>query len=222
MKTVFGIALDAIGAASSGGRYWSTRSVHLGAVQDPVVAVDVDHSGIPIGRVVFIERTADGQVRLVAEVDDEVSPEVRVRVGTELRSVPTPYFWSISRIGGAEDGYLLESVALSPTPARIAARPVTFRHGAASTAADKATDDFERALLRRASEYDLRRHHGAPLVVYDEHRERAIERTWDEERWETRTPHPSTGQRVPPQYRAGWEPGMIEWSQHGGRILGVS
>jgi hypothetical protein len=163
MRTVYGIALDGIGHASSGGKHWATPANKLCTVQDAHIAVDVEH-GAECGRVIYLEKRG-GNIWAVAEVADEVTPEVRVRLSpVEVRSVPTEFYWSVSRIGDDHLGYALTGLALTWSPARVGARPVTFRDGNAARAASKASDPFERELLHRASEYDLRRH-GGPLMV---------------------------------------------------------
>jgi HK97 family phage prohead protease len=161
-QTVYGVALDKIGIASSAGRYWSTPSALLRSVQNPVIPVDIEHGQV-CGQVIYLERR-HGQVWVVGHVSDDVSPHVPVRVGTELRHVETDFYWSVSRIGAPEHGYVLDSVALTASPARVSARPVTFLDGNAAMAASKSTDWHERDLLKRAYDYDLRRH-GDPMIV---------------------------------------------------------
>jgi HK97 family phage prohead protease len=178
-QTVYGVALDPIGAAMDGGRYWSTPSALLRSVQNDTIPVDRDHSGHPVGQVIYIER-ARGRVWIVAEVDDTIAPERLVRfypppptsplekrAGPELRTVPVPFYWSVSRIGGPDHGFVLNSVALVQQTARVAPDPVVFRDGDACMAAFRSKNEFERDLLNRAHEYDLRRH-GAALVVVDQ------------------------------------------------------
>lgn len=162
-QTVFGTALTELGHASDGTRSWSTPAELLRTVQDERIQVDIEHRGVGCGKVIFIERRG-GAVWLVAEVDDAVAPEVHVLVGTEQRSVPVPLYWSVARIGSADDGYLLTSASLTSRPARVNAVPVEFRAGNANLAAYHSSSASERHLLKRAAEYDLRRH-GAPLTV---------------------------------------------------------
>jgi hypothetical protein len=165
-QTVFGIALDGLGHASSGGKHWATPADRLLTVQDQEIVVDVEHRGHPVGRVTYLERRG-ASIWLVAEVDDSVTPEVRVRLSpVEVRSVPSPFYFSISRLGDPTLGYALVSVALTASPARIAARPVIFKDGNAARAAGRESDEFSRGLLTRASEYDLRRRwRDTPLMV---------------------------------------------------------
>jgi hypothetical protein len=203
-QTVYGIALDKVGTATAGGRYWSTPSGLLRTVQDTEIPVDVDHRGGTVGQVIYIERTRGGQVWVVAHVNDDVTAETPVRVGTELRSVATPFYWSVSRLGSEKLGYVLDSVALTASPARITARPVTFRDGNAHMAAFTSVDRFERALLKRANEYHLRRH-GDPLIVCDDSDETG---TLDASSY-TRTGRPANRERVrcavfavPPRFAA--------------------
>jgi hypothetical protein len=58
-------------------------------------------------------------------------------------------------------------VALTPFPARVAARPVVFLCGSAAEAAYTSSKTFEHKLLERAAEARLRRRRGDPLVVHD-------------------------------------------------------
>lgn len=165
-QTVYGIALDKTGSATDGARYWSTPSALLRTFQDPI-AVNIAHGTAACGEVVYIERARGGNVWIVAEVHDHVRPEVGVRVGTELRSVATPYYWSVERLGDRDLGYLLTGLALTPSPARVTARPLVFRDGDVHMAAYKSSDSFERGLLRRAYDYHRQRRHDQPLVVVD-------------------------------------------------------
>jgi HK97 family phage prohead protease len=164
-QTVYGVALDKVSIATSAGRCWSTPSALLRTVQNAVIPVDIEHGQV-CGQVTYLERR-HGQVWVVAHVADHVTPSVPVRVGRELRHVETPYYWSVSRIGGKEHGFVLDSIALTANPARISATPVVFRDGNASMAAFTSSDWHERELLKRAHEYDLRRH-GNPIIVCGE------------------------------------------------------
>jgi hypothetical protein len=108
--------------------------------------------------VIYIERARGGNVWIVGEINDDVRPETLVsfrspptsspfeatKSGPELRSVPSPCYWSVSRLGDAEYGFLLNGVALTASPARLGSRPVEFRGGGAHMAARRATDWNER------------------------------------------------------------------------------
>jgi HK97 family phage prohead protease len=165
-QTVYGILADELGHARRPElrKAWATPAAEVRSVQAPRIPVDRDHDHRWCGELIHLER-AGGNLWAVAEVDDSVTSEVHVRVGSELRSAEVPMYWSATRRGGDDYGIELLSVALTPTPARVAARPVTFREGRAHLAAGRTSDPFERALLKRAAEAQLTRH-GRPIVVH--------------------------------------------------------
>jgi hypothetical protein len=165
MQTVYGIVADPLGTARSAGRVWKTPSAQIAREQDGFIGVDIDHNGHWVGEVVDLQRHR-GSVWAVCEVDDDVAPEVPVRIGAELRHVEHDLFFSPVRVGGPEDGIVLLSLALTPTPARVAARAVTFLADDVSLAAFRSTDRFERELLKRASRAQSKRC-GGPIVVFD-------------------------------------------------------
>jgi len=215
-RTCWGTIADQLGHAANAGGAWSTRSDRILPVQDPEIVVDLSHDRVPRGRVVHLERD-HGTVTAVAEVDDDVAPEIRVRVGDTVVTVEHPLYWSLARIGSESDGYAITGLSLTPTPARVMARssPVRFADGCAGVAAFRTADEATRELLERAAATDLRRH-GAGLLVIDLELERQHERA-SGIRVEDRT----LGYFADPRdvYRPGGR--GIEF-RPGGRILSVS
>ena len=63
---------------------------------------------------------------------------------------------------------MFDSVALTPSPARVGARPVVFRDGDVHAAASRSGDRFERQLLRSPEEARYGRHRGPIVVSGDE------------------------------------------------------
>lgn len=167
MQTVYGIVADEIGAAWDGGkRFWATPSTHVRTVQDGQIPIDQNHDGRPVGEVIDLQRHG-GNIWCVGEVHDHVTASVSVRVGTEVRAVPHDLFWSSSRIGDLEKGFVFDSVTLTTSPARVISRPVVFRDGNAHMAAYTSHDRFERELLYRADAARSKRH-GGPIIVRDQ------------------------------------------------------
>lgn len=187
MQTVLGILADRDGIAwtkvlepgPDGPRLrtkaWSTRSADVRREQLDHIAIDLNHDGIERGHVVYLERDAHGRLWCIGHVSDDVIPEVRVRVADRTVAVKHDLYWSPVRVGGPDLGIEFLSVALTASPARIGARPVTFLPGELNfrQVAD------ERWHIRRGYEHDLleraaasyldRREHGGPMIVRDEH-----------------------------------------------------
>jgi HK97 family phage prohead protease len=175
-QTAYGILATELGHARSRTSTWSTPSSQIRTVQDPQLRIDVEHSGLPIGEAIFLERDRGGRVWLVAHIDD-FTPVIGVRVGAELRHLETPYYWSIARIGDPDYGYLLTSVALTASPARVGARswgeevaflPGQLDHRSAADRWRSSLKSFEHEMLTRATQFhlDRRRNGGGPLVVH--------------------------------------------------------
>lgn len=166
--TVIGILADREGFAynpEARTRAWSTPAAEIKPVQDPTIPVDRDHDGRPVGRVVHLEH-AHGSLWCVAEVDTE--PHVLVRVGADTLKAETPLYFSAERWGGPEiGGLLLRSVALTPSPARISARPLTWFEGGLDQRGSWKLEHPLKGLVARAAEADFTRH-GRPLVVHDD------------------------------------------------------
>lgn len=106
----------------------------------------------------------------VGQVDDSVSESVRVGVGGQTVEVPTKLYWSASRIGSPDEGLLLTSVSLTPSPASVDPRPVTFLEGRLDhrEAAKRWRARLDRAeyeLLRRAAVARYERRSGEPIVI---------------------------------------------------------
>jgi hypothetical protein len=177
MNTVYGILADSIGLAAkktleqgphgpelrfraSAGPAGEYRSV-----QDPEILVDRDHDHRWVGAVKHLERR-NGCLWCVAEVSDDVTPAVHVRVGDKTVAVDHPLYWSAERIGGGDDGLLLRAVALTPSPARVSARPVTFQPGGLGNKSSWVLDSSTKGLLDRAYEASLTRH-GRPIRIHE-------------------------------------------------------
>ena len=90
---------------------------------------DRPRSRQPRGRLGRVLARSGGSIWAVGEVDDAVTESVRVRVDSRVVEVASPLYWSATTIGGAEDGVLLTSVALTASPARVCARAVSFLPG---------------------------------------------------------------------------------------------
>jgi HK97 family phage prohead protease len=183
MNTVCGLLADQLGHAAKSVLEqgpdrpelrldaWATPAGQVAAVQADTIPVDLDHDRIPCGELVYLERSG-GKLWAVAHVADRVQPAVRVRVGGRQVSVATELYWSAST-RGAQD-FAVESVALTATPARIAAHgyPVRFLPGQLDhrRAPDRwpSLSRSQRGLLERAAVAHLDRiAHGGPIVVHD-------------------------------------------------------
>lgn len=109
-------------------RSWSTPAAHVRREQAPTIPVDIDH-GTRCGQLVHLEATGAG-LFAVAEVADWVTPIVHVRVGDERVALETPFFWSASRLSTPDfDDVVIDSIALTSSPCRISAKPVTILPG---------------------------------------------------------------------------------------------
>jgi hypothetical protein len=169
MRTVYGRLADPLGHAATGGRGWASPAAAYLLEQNPEIRVDVDHSHVWCGSILFLARHA-GCLWAVGEVDDSVSESVRVRVGSQTVEVPTKLYWSASRIGSPDDGLLLTSVSLTPSPASVDPRPVTFLEGRldhrqAANRWRSRLDRVEFALLERAAIARADRRRGDPIVI---------------------------------------------------------
>ena len=171
MRTVYGRLADPLGHAATGGRGWASPAAAYHREQNPEIRVDVDHSHVWCGSILFLARHA-GCLWAVGEVDDSVSESVRVRVGSQTVEVPTKLFWSASRIGSPDDGLLLTSVSLTPSPASVDPRPVTFLEGGLDhrQAAQRWRSRLDRVqftLVERAAIARADRWRGDPIVIHD-------------------------------------------------------
>jgi hypothetical protein len=181
-QVVYGIAFDELGHASKEvlaqgptglelrHKAWASPGFALRSVQPAPLRIDLDHDHRWCGEAVYIERRGNGDVWLVGHVDDSVRPEAHVRLGDELRSVETAVYWSATRIGDEHDGVELLSVAITPSPARVCAKPLTFLPGRLDYRGCTRRwklDSSHAELLERATAAHLeRRRSGGPLVVH--------------------------------------------------------
>src|SRR5262245_51912900 len=118
MRTVYGVLADQLGHASSGGRHWATPSADVMSVQRSEIPIDVEHSHVPVGSIVYLERDARGRLWAVGHISGSVEAAVRVRVGAETIAVPHHLYWSAERRGGADYGIALDWLSLTTAPAR--------------------------------------------------------------------------------------------------------
>jgi hypothetical protein len=137
--------------------------------QNPVIRVDRDHDHRWVGEVVFLARHG-GRLLAVGEVDG-VAEALNVRVGGQTVAVPTPLYWSATRIiGSPDDGLLLDSVSLTASPASVHPRPVTFLEGsldhrAAAQRWRSKLDRVEFTLLERAANARADRRRGDAILI---------------------------------------------------------
>jgi hypothetical protein len=186
-NTVYGILADELGLASATTlvqgvdrpqlrtRAWATPSAEIRDVQAARIPVDRDHDHRWVGEVVSLQRIK-GNLWCIAHVDEDVTPTVNVKVGADTVSARTNLYWSASRLSTPDyEDVIIDSVALTRSPCRVGARPVTFLPGALDhrAAADRWRDQldwFQRDLLTRAAHdrYERRvRGRDTPIVVHD-------------------------------------------------------
>jgi hypothetical protein len=174
MRTVYGIVVDELGIAATdvleGGearvRAWETPASRIAPVQESPLPIDRNHDGVAVGQVVYLERQRGG-LWAIGHVSDEVGPFVLVDVAGESVPVETPLYWSATRSNPAlGDEIDLYGLSLTPSPCQTAAKPVRFQDGQLRDRSSWLIDSFERGLLGRAYEYDMRRRHRDPLRVH--------------------------------------------------------
>jgi hypothetical protein len=169
MRTVYGVVADELGHASASGQHWSSPAADFLREQNPEIRVDQDHDHRWVGQVVFLARNG-GRLWAVGEVDDDVVEAVRVRVEGRTVEVPNPLYWSATRIGGPGEGMLLDSISLTPSPARIVPQRVRFLPGRLDhrEAAKRWRSKLDRAeyeLLTRAANARADRRRGDPITI---------------------------------------------------------
>jgi hypothetical protein len=162
-------------------RAWATPAAEVRTRQAAHIPVDRDHDGIAVGELVHLERRF-GKLWAVAEVSDSVNPITYVRVGDKTIGLESDLYWSGSRLSTPDfEDVIFDSVALTPSTCRVAARPVKFLEGALDyrgcTRRWEQLDKLERELLELAAQtvYNRRGQRGAPLYVHDQERERSLE-----------------------------------------------
>jgi len=217
MITIIGEAFDPLGHS------WNLRKVdtaELRSRQEGPIPLTLDHTEIA-GEVLTLTRIKRGAVYAIAVAFDECDP---------LLAVDEPIYFSPgtdtrARDGG--DGRVIE-LALCLRTARVAARPVELHAGDIRSSSDRgrwALRGIADQIVPRAAEELRCRPRDAPIQITDLEQQKWLER--ENERRTTYiseplnlTPEQAT--RVPPQARSGWQPGMIEWSNHRGQVLRVS
>lgn len=166
MNVVYGPITDDLGLASDGVNAWATPANAVRRTQDRI-RIDRNHDHRWVGEVVHLE-LRHGSLWAVGLVEDHVSPTVRVAVGDEVVPVEADYFWSPASWRN-EDGedILFHSLSLTPSPARIAAKPVAFLDGGFDQRGGLPLNHPDRDLIYRAAETKLRQRHGQGLVVHE-------------------------------------------------------
>ena len=129
----------------------------------------------------YLERDRAGSLWCVAHVAERVVPAVRVRAADQDAVVETPLYWSAERLATPDfRDVLIRSVALTASPARVAAKPLTFLRGALDHREAPRRwrlERFQRELLERAAVAHLdRRREGGPLYVREHRRAPVTER----------------------------------------------
>jgi hypothetical protein len=175
-QTALGIIYRGDGLASSERDYWASPAEEVARRQDPLY-VDVEHSGVPVGRVEWLERTGSGDdaaLWAVASVDDSVREVTFVRVGEEFVPVSTPLYFSASRLRGenlTRDIHLL-SLSVTAHPASLGATPIKIFPGRCDSdiywRSRNVESGITRELLTRAGANYWRRRSGDGLLVHEE------------------------------------------------------
>jgi hypothetical protein len=200
MQTVYGVLASGDGLAyktelEQGAlrlRGWSSPALRYRHVQDAEIPVDLEHDHRQVGRVVHLERDRYDRIHCVAHVSDDVSPVTRVQVGDEIVGMETDLFWSASRLEDDQTGELvLDSVALTASPARLSATPVTFLPGQCDwSGAWKRWQlrGYGKELLERACAVHPNRPKDAPIYIAGNDPDDWFERgnMLDDEQWERR------------------------------------
>jgi hypothetical protein len=192
-QTVYGILADKLGHASSEvleqgadrpelrRRAWSTPGDAVVAV-DEHLPIDLDHNGIEVGEVTYLERR-DGSIWCVGQISDTVQAAVDVVVGDQVVSVDHDLYWSPTRVGDPDShGLGITSVSLTASPARVNPQPVTILPGELSYRGAEQrwnlrAGGYELELLERAAAaHGYRRRHRGPLVISEHVDPRLYER----------------------------------------------
>jgi len=216
MITIIGEAFDALG------HFWNPHAVKTGELrsrQETPIPLTLDHAELA-GEVLALTRTKGGAVYAIAVADDRCDP---------FLELDRPIFYSPAtdtRKRDGADGIVLE-LALTLNTARVAAKPVELHGGDICNTSDRGRWSLRGTaydLVPRAAEELRWRPKDAPIHIRDLKAQKWMER--ENERSHAYIPEPvntSSGRssRVPPQLRAGWRPGMIEWSHHRGQVLSV-
>jgi hypothetical protein len=111
MRTIYGVVCDQFGVAHKktlvqgalGPEFrhdvWTTPAAAIRGTQPSTIMVDRDHDHQPVGEVIHLERR-HGNLWAVAQVRDDLTPAVRVKVGERSVAVETAHY-SVEPIMGA-------------------------------------------------------------------------------------------------------------------------
>jgi hypothetical protein len=181
-----------------------------------------DHTQ-PIGTLAALERGLDGAIWGTWTAWD-----LGLLKGGEPWYVSAEAVWK----GGDADATeirLLGAAAVRATAA-VCTAPAQILVGRLGRKIDRdrwrLTGELANRIERAAQQLQQRRSDRDPIYVHDEIEARARRRQIAAENnrftLPLPAPRPGRGQLVPPQFRPGWKPGMLEWSQAGGRVISVS
>ena len=154
VRTVYGRPRRRVRPRSRRAGAWRGRRAPTCASKTPRFGSISDHEHRWVGEIATSREK--GAIAGGGEVSDGVTEAVNVRVGNRTVAVSTPLYWSASRIGGAEDGLVIDSVSLTASPARVYPSPVTLPrrrldHREAAERWRSRLDRDEYALLERAA-----------------------------------------------------------------------
>jgi hypothetical protein len=215
-QVVVGGIIDHLGSAARWDgftrTYWSAPSNKFRRTQPSEIPVEAGHGGPAIGSVEHLE-IRGGKLWVVAEVGDAYD------VGRQ------PWMLSYD-LTVKRDGLLdLEAIAIVERSATCCMPLLEVAPGKLWEAAvHKRGTGHVHELIQHAYMTQRARKHG-PLEIRDFAMEARLER--ETRRQPSLMPEPliyggpERGRPVAPQQRAGFRPGMVEWSGHRGRVLAV-
>ena len=205
----------------------SFRSLALELPSD-AIEIDCDHDHVARGQLIYAELDETQALRCVAVLDSD-----------ELTRIDEPVFFSpeLEMRGDVDKQFYIAreaaliGLSLTLSPATLGARPVEIRAGDLRSRADRgqwpgswrwASPLLDRAQTFLDGGYGVERRAARIVDITAEKENERAAREWERElsRVETR-PTQRRHEHVPPQFRPGWRPGMLEWSQSRGRVISV-
>lgn len=185
MNTVLGILCDELGLASTRVleqgptrpelrfKAWATPSLEVRKVQAARIPVDLGHDHDWVGEIIYLERDKTNRLWAVGHVQE--LPRVRVKVGDTTYVLENePFYWSVER--RAAPGFrdiIIDSVALTASPARVSPQPVKILDGDLNWQREPPGRwkpqlyPHELELLTRAAVAHVERKRHDPLLVHD-------------------------------------------------------
>jgi hypothetical protein len=177
---------DRHGAMQTRSRTWATPSTGWRTHQPATIRIDLHHNPeLTVGELVHIERDKSGRLWGIGHVADLIAPDE----GVKLYFSP-----SITFDRGTGSDAVIDSVAITPTPAQLGMRgmPLTFLDGAldhrqaVARWRGQVDPGYQRELLTRACNTYLDRRalgRDAPIRVHDEELDRRLDNLSDAERY---------------------------------------